>query len=89
MKYNWYMYSWSTNEAKLKKRHPIQYEIWKQIQLLNYGLDDKKLDRKILVSNWNLIKDELDPLKASVIEYWLWGKPPSFPNYKNGSWIWQ
>ncbi|MBI5358058.1 hypothetical protein HZB69_00285 [Candidatus Amesbacteria bacterium] len=82
------MYSWSTEELTLQSTNPKQYQIWKQIQLINYGLNEEKLDRKLLVSNWDVIKDQLDPLKASVIEYWLWGTQPSFPNYKNGSWSW-
>ncbi len=82
------MYSWSTDELTLKAKNPKQYDIWKQIQLINYGLNEEKLDRELLISNWTTVKPQLDPLKASVIEYWIWGTPPSFPNYKNGSWNW-
>jgi hypothetical protein len=82
------MYSWSTDEPAFQAKDPKQYQIWKQIQLINYGLNEEKLDRELLVSNWDLIKNQLDPLKASVIEYWLWGVRSSLPNYKNGSWSW-
>lgn len=88
MEYNCFMYSWSTDELSFKKNNPIQYQIWKQIQLINYGTKDEKLDSQLLISEWAKIKPELDPLKASVIEYWLWGTQPSFPNYKKGSWSW-
>ncbi len=82
------MYSWSVDEKKLKYENPLKYQIWKQIQLINYGLGDEKLDRQLIKDQWGAIKDQVDPLKAAVIEYWLWDKLPSFPNYKNGSWIW-
>lgn len=82
------MYSWTVDEKKLKHDDPKKYQVWKQIQLINYGLGNEKLDKQLVKSQWTTIKDQVDPLKASVIEYWLWDKLPSFPNYKNGSWIW-
>jgi hypothetical protein len=83
------MYSWSVDEKKFKKNDPKKYSVWVQIQLINYGLRDQKLDGNILIENWNKIKPYIDPLKASVLEYWLWDKlPQSLPNYKNGSWSW-
>jgi len=82
------MYSWSTDELALQSKDPKQYQIWKQVQLINYGLNEEKLDLELLVSNWDVIKNQLDPLKASVIEYWLWGNRLSLPNYKHGSWSW-
>ena len=82
------MDSWSVNEKKLKASSGQKYRIWKQIQLINYGLGDEKLDRQLVKNHWKAIKDQVDPLKACVIEYWLWGKSPSFQNYKNGSWTW-
>lgn len=82
------MYSWTVDEKKFKHDDPKKYQIWKQVQLINYGLGNEKLDRQLVKRQWNTIKDQVDPLKASVIEYWLWDKLPSFPNYKNGSWIW-
>ena len=82
------MYSWTVDEKKLKADNPKKYQVWKQIQLINYGLGDEKLNRQLVKSQWNVIKDQVDPLKASVIEYWLWDKLPSFPHYKNTSWIW-
>ena len=81
------MYNWNTDTSKWDKKSP-SYQIWKQIKLINYGLKDEKLDQKILNRSWNAIKPQIDPLKASVLEYWLWGNLPSLPNYKNGSWNW-
>jgi hypothetical protein len=82
------MYSWSVDEKKLKAKNPQKYQVWKQIQLINYGLGDEKLDKLLVTSQWVTIKDQIDPLKAAVLEYWLWDKLPSLQNYKNGSWIW-
>jgi len=83
------MYSWSVDEEKLKRENPKEYKIWREVQLINYGLRGEKLDRKILLKNWGEIKPQIDPLKAAVIEYWLWDIiPQSLPNYKNGSWNW-
>lgn len=82
------MYNWNTDTSKWNKKSP-SYQIWKQIQLINYGLKDEKLDQKILKKSWGVIKPQIDPLKASVLEYWLWEKlPQSLPNYKKGSWSW-
>lgn len=78
----------TTDEQKLKQSDPQKYQIWKQIQLINYGLGDEKLDRRLVKNQWASIKNRVDPLKAAVIEYWLWDKLPSFQNYRNGSWIW-
>ena len=39
------MYNWSVNEAYLKK-YPKKYNLWKLEQLLSYGLDKEKLEKK-------------------------------------------
>ena len=72
----------------MKQKSPFEYQIWHQVQLINYGLGQEMLDRKLISEHWETIKDQIDPLKAAVLEYWLWNKAPSLPNYKNGSWIW-
>jgi hypothetical protein len=82
------MINWSVDETKLKAGNPRKYLVWKQIQLINYGLGNEKLDRKLITSQWTVIKDQIDPLKAAVLEYWLWNKLPSFQSYKNGYWTW-
>ena len=82
------MRNWTVDEQKLKRDDPQKYQIWRHIQLINYGLGNEKLDRQLVKNQWASIKDHVDPLKAAVIEYWLWNKLPSFQNYKNGSWIW-
>jgi hypothetical protein len=73
------MYNWSVDEEKFKKRYPKKYKIWRIIQLINYGLDGEKLDKKEVKKYWREIKPQLDPFKARLIEYLLWGKWYSLP----------
>lgn len=73
------MYNWSTDTTKLKK-HPEKYTAWKLTQLINYGLDDEKLDRVELIRFWPKIADKLDPYKKRALEYLLWEKLYSLPN---------
>ena len=55
------MYNWSTDEKYLKK-FPDEYEKWRLLQLINYGLDGEKLNLKSLKKCWPKIKSEiLDP----------------------------
>ena len=74
------MINWSTDEKKFKKKYPKEYKIWRIVQLINYGLDGEKLDIKEVKSNWNKIKDRLDPYKRRTIEYLIWEKLYSLPN---------
>jgi hypothetical protein len=71
------MYNWSVDEEKFKKRYPKKYKIWRIAQLINYGLDGEKLDKKEVKKYWREIKPQLDPNKALYIKYLLWGKKPS------------
>lgn len=52
------MYNWSTDEKHLKK-FPQEYEKWRLLQLINYGLGGEKLDIKILKKRWEEIKGEI------------------------------
>lgn len=74
------MYNWSTDEKKFKKENPEGYRIWRLTQLINYGLDGEKLDRKELKKDWPKIKDNLDPYAKRAMEFLLWGKVYSLPN---------
>jgi len=60
------MYNWSTDEKYLKK-FPKEYEKWRLLQLINYGLDGEKLDIKKLKKRWEEIKTEI--LNPKVREY--------------------
>jgi hypothetical protein len=65
------------DEEKFKKRYPRKYKIWRIAQLINYGLDGEKLDKKEVKKYWKEIESWLDPNKALYIKYLLWGKKPS------------
>jgi hypothetical protein len=73
------MYNWSVNEEKFKKEAPKKYRLWRLVQLINYGLDGEKLNRKEVKAAWPKIKDKLDPYNARFIEFLLWGKLYSLP----------
>jgi len=74
------MYNWSTDEKKFKKKDPKGYRLWRLTQLINYGLDGEKLDKKELLSAWPKIKESLDPYKKRVLEFFLWQKQSLLPN---------
>lgn len=74
------MYNWSVDEEAFKKADPKGYKLWRLEQLINYGLDDEKLDAKEVKKAWPKIKDQLDPYKKRAVEYLLWGKLYSLPN---------
>lgn len=52
------MYNWSTDEEYLKQ-FPEEYERWRLLQLINYGLDGEKLELKKLIKYWPKIKKEV------------------------------
>ncbi|PIS14267.1 hypothetical protein COT64_03545 [Candidatus Shapirobacteria bacterium CG09_land_8_20_14_0_10_39_12] len=65
------MYNWSTDEDYLKK-FPDEYEKWRLLQLINYGLDGEKLNLKILKKRWHEIKDEiLDPAVSDYLQRFI------------------
>ena len=77
------MINWSTDEKEFKRKHPQEYKLWRLTQLINYGLDGEKLDRKEVKKVWPEIKDRLDPYKARLIEFLLWEKQYSLPTNLN------
>lgn len=77
------MYNWSVDEKAFKKRDPEGYRLWRLTQLINYGLDGEKLNKKEVQSAWPRIKDRIDPYKARFMEYLLWGKQYSLPHNLN------
>ena len=66
------MYNWSVDEEKFKAADPLGYDIWRIEQLINYGLDNEKLDEKMVRKYWK--KLYLDPFKKKYIKFLLW--PP-------------
>ena len=77
------MINWSTDEKKFKQNNPEKYRLWRLTQLINYGLDGEKLDKKEIMDAWPKIKSKLDPYKARLIEYLLWDKQYSLPTNLN------
>jgi hypothetical protein len=73
------MYSWSTDEKKMKHDFPLRYVEWKLIQEINHGSDNHKLDRNLLIKLWPKINQELDIYKKRLLEYLIWGKQYSLP----------
>jgi hypothetical protein len=67
------MYNWSVDEKYLKK-YPKKYKLWKLEQMISYGLDDDKLDKKEVIANWEYLKKRLDPQKRTYLEFLLWSK---------------
>jgi len=66
------MYNWSVDEERFKKENPKEYKLWRLTQLINYGLDGEKLDRKEVKKAWPKIKDRLDPDLKKYLEFLLW-----------------
>lgn len=65
------MYNWSTDEEYLKQ-FPDEYERWRLLQLINYGLDGEKLDLKKLRKYWGKIKKGVEGnLKVEFIEEFI------------------
>lgn len=63
------MYNWSTDTTELKK-YPEKYAIWKLEQLINYGLDGEKIDKKLLIKYWDKIR--IDKHYREYLKFLLW-----------------
>jgi hypothetical protein len=75
--YNIHVINWSTDEKKFKKESPHEYKIWRLIQLINYGLDNEKLNRLEVKKAWNKIKTKIDTPTKKYLQFLLWGTLPS------------
>ena len=67
--------------------------LWRIVQLINYGLEGETLDSKELKRVWSKIKARLNPDRRKVLEFFLWGtkwkkEPGLLPNRSN-YWIWR
>lgn len=76
------MYNWSVDEEKFKKEDPEGYKLWRLTQLINYGLDGEKLERKEVEKAWPMIKDKLDREEQRLMEFLIWNKKYSLPPKK-------
>ncbi len=63
------MYNWTVDTKQLKKDKK-QYAIWKLEQLVNFGLNGKKIDKTALKKHWP--KLNLDPKKKKYLSLILW-----------------
>ncbi|MFA6548154.1 MAG: hypothetical protein WCT11_04450 [Candidatus Magasanikbacteria bacterium] len=63
------MYNW-TVDTKVLKKDKKQYAIWKLEQLVNFGLNGEKLNKKELKKYWPDLK--LDPKKKRYLSLVLW-----------------
>lgn len=63
------MHNW-TVDTKVLKKDKKQYAIWKLEQLVNFGLNGEKLNKKELKKYWSYLK--LDPKKKRYLSLVLW-----------------
>ncbi len=86
------MVNWNTDEEKFKEVAPREYEMWKIIQMINYGLEGEKLDKQKLIKYWDIIRFELDVESKKTLEFLLfnkkWQKEPGLQNDKKNFWKW-
>lgn len=62
------MFNWSTDTKELKK-YPEKYAIWKLEQLINFGLDGKKLKISELKKYFSRL--QIDPQKKRYLKFLL------------------
>jgi hypothetical protein len=62
------MYNWSIDLDKFKK-HSRQYQIWKLEQMINFGLNTKKISTKLLKKYF--FKLRIDPDKKAYLKFLL------------------
>lgn len=68
------MYNWSVDTKQLKKNKK-QYAVWKIEQMVNFGLNGKKLKKSELKKYWRDLR--LDPNKKKMLSLLLWPKKQS------------
>jgi len=62
------MYNWTVDINKLK-RNKEKYEIWKMEQMINFGLNEEKINKKKLKRFWN--KLQLEPARKLFLKLLL------------------
>lgn len=65
------MYNWSVDLKKLKKDKKA-YTIWRLEQMVNFGLDNEKINEQELKKYWQRL--DLDLSKKKFLAFLLWGK---------------
>lgn len=72
------MFNWSVDEEYFQKQDPSGFEVWRLLQLINYGLDGEKLSKNKLRKFWPQIKDKIfDPGIRHYLTQTLWPKKAS------------
>ena len=64
------MYNWSVNEKKLIKDKE-RYTIWKLEQMVNFGLNEEKINVKDIKRYFS--KLNIDPHRKKFLKYILYG----------------
>lgn len=62
------MKNWST-DIKYLKKDKSKLAVWKLEQMINFGLDKKKLDLRELKKYWNIL--DIDPLKRKFLSLFV------------------
>ena len=65
------MYNWNTDTSGWDKKSD-SYIVWKLQQLINFGLNGRKLDLNLVKKYWS--KLDLDPQRKKFLELILWPK---------------
>jgi len=65
------MHNWSVDITELKKNKE-QYAVWRLEQMVNFGLDGKKINREEIKKYWKIL--DLDPNKKNYLKMILWPK---------------
>ncbi len=65
------MYNWNVNEKELKKDKE-KYAVWKLEQMVNFGLNGKKINGRDIKKLWN--KLQLDPARKRFLQLLLYEK---------------
>lgn len=63
------MYNWTVDTKQLKKDKK-KYAVWKLEQMVNFGLNGKKLNKADLKKHW--LQLNLDPKKKKYLFMILW-----------------
>ena len=62
------MKNWSVDTTELQK-NPEEFKIWRLEQLINFGLDDEKIDLRQLRTYWDKVR--IDPLKRKFLSLFV------------------
>ena len=78
------MKNWNTDTSKFTSKE--DKKVWELIQLIEYGLDGKRIKKKDVLNYWDRIKNLIAPENKRLLEFYLWGKQYSLPT-KNYFWM--